>query len=42
MSKLIKRFGLLLLAGLLLAPVTLAAGCHGDVDDDGASLDIGD
>ena len=40
MKKIIKRFGLLLLVGMLVAPAVLTAGCEGDVDDDGASLEI--
>ena len=41
MKKIAKRFGLLLLVGMLVAPVTLTAGCEGDLDEDGASLDVG-
>ena len=41
MKKIAKRFGLLLLVGMLVAPAVLTAGCEGDLDEDGASLDVG-
>ena len=41
MKKIIKKFGLLLLVGMLVAPVTLTGGCEGEVDDDGADLSVG-
>ncbi len=42
MKKIIKRFGLLLLVGALVSPIALTSGCEGDVDGDGASLEVGD
>ncbi len=41
--KLLKRLGLVLFVGTLLAPITFtAAGCEGDVDDDGVDLEVGE
>ena len=38
-----KRFSLLLLLALICVPLTTtAAGCRGEVDDDGANLEVGD
>lgn len=38
-----KRFSLLLLLALILIPLTTVnVGCRGEVDDDGAELDVGD
>ena len=42
MQKIIKRFGLLMLVGMFALPAVLTAGCESDVDEDGASLEIGD
>lgn len=43
MKTILKRFGLALLAAIAIAPMaTLTAGCEGDVDEDGASLEVGE
>ena len=38
-----KRFKLLAILALLAVPLTgLSVGCEGDVDEDGASLEVGE
>jgi hypothetical protein len=38
-----KRFRWLLMLAMILVPLAgVSVGCEGEVDDDGASLDVGD
>jgi hypothetical protein len=38
-----KRLRWLLMLALIMVPLTgLSMGCEGEVDDDGASIDVGD
>ena len=42
-ESLMKRFRWLLMLALIMVPLAgVSVGCEGEVDDDGASLDVGD